>query len=85
MITFEFSVSAKKVFIKLELKRQERIINKLKSLKDHPNISQVLGTLTDFSPATHRLRIGSFRLILEQKSAKKFLILDLGHRRSIYK
>lgn len=75
--------------MKLEKKDRERIIEKLKSLKEHPDILSILKKLVDFEPATHRLRIGSCRLILmlnkQNKSDFDFLVLDIGHRSEIYR
>ena len=85
MNLFVFSPPAKKAFQRLEPKLQQRIKDKLQSLKGHPDIFSVSKSVFGFEPATHRLRIGTYRLILEQKSSNKFLVLDLGHRREIYK
>ncbi|MBT3349005.1 hypothetical protein HN954_03195 [bacterium] len=85
MIVFEFLSSSEKSFQKIDKKNQDRIIKKLQSLKKHPNIFHILRPLFDFKPATHRLRIGNFRLILKQEAATNFLILDIGDRREIYK
>ena len=77
---------AKKIFLKLEHSVQDRILRKLKLLKQYSeeDLKSVLVGLTNFEPATHRLRVGDYRLILQQKAEDKFLILDLGHRRDIY-
>lgn len=85
MNNFIFTVFAEKKLQKLQKTDQNRIISKLKELKQHPNIFSVLSSLIDFKPATHRLRIGNQKLILTQKNEKTFIILDLGHRKDIYK
>jgi len=89
MVTFTFTKHAKKKFQQLDGFEQERIINKLKYLKNHENILTVATRLTDFKWATHRLRIGQYRLILflEKQTPKnfEFLMIDLGHRKEIYK
>jgi mRNA-degrading endonuclease RelE of RelBE toxin-antitoxin system len=85
MNTFVFSVFAEKKFLKLQKREQERILQKLRDLKDHAEIDSVLKRLTAFEPATHRLRIGDNRLILQKLSDNEFLILDIGHRRDIYR
>ena len=88
MNSFVFMVQAEKKFLKLSQKTQERILGKLKELKNHPDIFTVLKKLIDFKPATHRLRIGNYRLILmlsnTDQSDFEFLILDAGHRKKIY-
>ncbi|KKU80226.1 MAG: hypothetical protein UY05_C0011G0008 [Candidatus Peregrinibacteria bacterium GW2011_GWA2_47_7] len=90
MVTaFIFTKYAKRKFTKLPLGIQKRIVVKLTALKKHEDIFSILRPLHNFEPATHRLRIGSYRLILElkadKKSAPEFLILDMGHRRDIYR
>ncbi len=89
MIIFVFTKKAEKRFLSLSKKVQTQILTKLKGLKSHTDIFSVLKKLHHFEPATHRLRIGSHRLILElntqNKEAVKFLVLDVGHRKEIYK
>lgn len=89
MIKFVFTAKAEKKFFRLQKKNQDRIIEKLQLLKKHPEILSVLKKLIDFEPATHRLRIGNYRLILmldkQNKSDFNFLILDVGHRSEIYR
>lgn len=67
---------------------QKRVIEKFLQLKSHHNIFILLGVLKNFEPATHRLRIGSYRIVMELKSRKAknitFLILKIGHRKNIY-
>lgn len=89
MIKFIFKKSVEKLFLKLPPQDKERIKSKLKQLKNHENIFTVLGKLKDFSPATHRLRIGDYRVILALVKHKndqiEFLVLDLGHRKDVYR
>lgn len=89
MITFVFTQKAKKRFLVMPQSSQDRILTKLKSLKGHVNIFSLLKKLHHFEPATHRLRIGDYRLILGLKQHEvekiKFLILDVGDRKNIYK
>lgn len=88
MVTFVFSRFAQKKFSRLGSSIQERIIEKLKELKTHPEILSTLKPLHNFKPATHRLRVGDYRLILQLTSHintnYEFLVLDVGHRRDIY-
>lgn len=74
--------------MKLPKDVQGRILQKLLFLKEHKDIFTVLRKLSDFEPATHRLRVGNYRLILQfigqEKSEMDFLILDVGHRKAIY-
>lgn len=88
MVVFVFTKYGQKRFSKLPKLLQDRIIKKIKQLKKHQDILSVLKPLYNFEPATHLLRIGDYRVILELKSQKinyfEFFILDIGHRRDIY-
>lgn len=89
MTTFVFTKYAEKRLHKLGQAEQQRILIILKELKAYPDIVSVLKPLHNFDPATHRLRVGNYRLILQltvrtQKSTE-LLVLDVGHRRDIYR
>lgn len=75
--------------MKLPKTVQQRILEKLRELKTHDDIFSVLKRLTDFEPATHRLRVGNYRLILglqlQETEGCTFLVLDAGHRKDIYR
>ena len=83
--TFIFTSFAEKKFLKLEKEIQKRIKTKLQELKHHEHLESVLKTLVDFDPATHRLRVGDYRLILQKKSLNEYFILDIGNRSDIYR
>ncbi len=85
MHTFLFTSFAKKRFLKLDKNTQDRIKQKLKKLREHNHIESILKPLTDMKPATHRLRIGNYRLILKYEGKKEILVLDAWHRDSVYK
>lgn len=89
MITFIFTKQAERAFTKLPKSVQDRCLEKLHELKTHSDIFVVLKQLTAVAPATHRLRIGNYRLILELRNRTKqgfeFWILDVGHRKDIYR
>jgi len=89
MNTFVFTKKAEALFSDLSKQVQERILEKLKNLKSHPDIFSVLKNLHHFEPATHRLRVGTYRLILELRSRTGeecvFWILELGDRKDIYR
>jgi len=76
-------------FRELSPDTQKRILQKLQMLKNHPDVFSVVGKLHDIYPATHKLRIGNYRLILELKDNTKsdtlFHILRAGHRKDIYR
>lgn len=84
-ISFVFTVLADRKFRKLERLLQERVRLKLRELKRHDDIGSVLKSLTNFHPATHRLRIGQYRLILQKVSEHEFLVLDIGNRSDVYR
>ena len=85
MYQFIFTNEAKHKYEKLDISIQNRIKTKLQTLKTYKHIFAILKPLIDFAPATHRIRIGNYRLILAQKSDTDFLIIDVGHRSKIYK
>lgn len=89
MVVFVFTKKSEKVFLSLSSKVQERILGKLKNLKMHGDVFSVLKKLHHLEPATHRLRVGDYRLILELKERNgenvKFLVLDVGDRKDIYR
>lgn len=88
MITFIFLNSTKKSFLKFPEEDQQRILNKLRSLKTHPDIFNILKKIEALPPATHRLRIGKHRLLLElakkQKNELEFEILKIALHKDIY-
>lgn len=84
MIKFIFTNNAKKEFEKIDKNTQARILDKLKFLKDINNISNFIRPLVNFKPATHRLRVWNFRLIL-QKDKDTFIVFSVWNRWNIYK
>lgn len=89
MNQFIFTEKVKETFSKLEQHEQNRIVEKLQFLKDHHNISSVIKRIKYMDPATHRLRIGQNRLLLQlvrnDDSNHFFRILKIGHRREVYR
>ncbi|MFH0769803.1 MAG: type II toxin-antitoxin system RelE/ParE family toxin [Candidatus Peregrinibacteria bacterium] len=85
MNTFCFTKKAKRLFLKWDAATQQRIREKLQELKKHPAIFSVLEPMIDMDPATHRLRIGDYRLLLRDENDGMFLVLKVGHRREIYR
>lgn len=86
MATFFLTRHAQQNLEKLQPSVRERIMKKLIQLRTHPDIFVVLKPLHDFAPATHRLRIGPYRLILEliKNAPPEFWVIDVGHRKDIY-
>ncbi len=85
MNSFVFTKFAQKKFLKLEKAMQERIRTKMLELKQREQLATVLKSLTNFTHATHRLRVGAYRLILQRISETDFLVIDIGHRSDVYK
>lgn len=89
MVHFIFTKHAERTFYRLSKNIQKRILEKLKEVKKHDDILSILKRLHHFEPATYRMRIGFYRLILELKNQNgdefEFWILDIGHRKDIYR
>jgi len=76
MYIFSFTKNGEKEFLKLDNQDRERILKKLKFFKNEKNINHYFKHLTDMKPATHRLRIGAIRIILQKIDEENFYILD---------
>jgi mRNA-degrading endonuclease RelE of RelBE toxin-antitoxin system len=85
MNSFIFTRFAYKKFLKLEKMTQERIRSKIEELKQREQLGAALKPLKNFTHGTHRLRVGAYRLILQQISEEECLVLDVGHRGDVYK
>ena len=89
MVIFIFTIEARKQFFAFPKNIQLRISRKLQELKKHIDIFALLKGLEDIPPSTHRLRIGSYRLLLVLKSNNDkntvFWVLKIAHRRDIYR
>ena len=89
MNIFDFTVKGQKTLQELPKKIQNRICKKLFEMKEHPDIFSILTVLVDYRAATHRLRVGSYRVILELTLQTKidthFSVLEVGHRKDIYR
>jgi len=88
MITFVSTKNFEKTYDVLSADDRSRIEEKLRYLKSHPNIFTVIKRIENLDPATHRVRIGNYRILLrlDQENAEEmiFILLKLGHRREIY-
>jgi mRNA-degrading endonuclease RelE of RelBE toxin-antitoxin system len=83
---FVFTKYAEKQFNKLEIRIQNQIKNKLKILKKNKLLlNQNIKHLVNMSPITHRVRIGSYRLLLSFNEKKMYIVNKVAHRRDIYK
>ena len=84
MPTFAFSKHAKRKFHKLDSQTQRRILEKMAELKANDDFRS-MNTIKDAPPATHRLRVGDYRLVLVQGESSSFLVIDVDHRSRIYR
>ncbi len=80
---FVFTIYSEKKLKKFTPNVREYVVLKLKNIS-HWKIDWNFRALHNFSPATHRLRIGDYRLILKKESST-YIVLDIGHRKNIYK
>lgn len=88
--TYEFKPSAAKSLEKLEAPAQEKIVAALErltvELTNHgrPLLSDV--TKLQGAGDKYRLRVGTWRLVFKFENDRLVvLVLDLGHRREIYR
>jgi mRNA interferase RelE/StbE len=73
---------AKKQLIKLEKNIQERIIAALERIKFRPEsfVTKLVGD------QAYKFRVGNYRILMDiEKKELKILIIEIGHRRNIYK
>ncbi len=84
---FVFTKQAQKQLLKLDIRIQNQIKQKLLMLKiNKPLFSQNVKNIANMHPITHRIRIGSYRLLLYFDANKKtYIVLKLAHRKEVYK
>lgn len=80
---FIFTNYAKKQFEKLQKDIQKFIVQRIQIYRETGtwNIKQ----LVDMKPATHRIRVGDYRLILKKHDSETWIVLKVWHRKEIYK
>ncbi len=79
---FIFTKYAEKQFRKLDFLVQKKITEKLIQYKTNNKIT--LKKVHNIEPATHRIRVGNYRLLLYTQE-NKHIILKVAHRSEIYK
>ncbi len=82
MYSIELSKTAEKQLYKLEKNVQVRIISTLERIRvrPYPHVKKLVE-----SPY-YRLRVGNYRVILDIKEDKLIIfVIEVGHRRNIYK
>ena len=81
---FVFTHKANKQFNKLDGQTQARIKEKLQLLKqDKELLSTNLKSVVNLLPVTHRIRVGSYRLLLSADE-RGFIVLKVAHRSQVY-
>ena len=81
---FTFTKFADKKFRKLDVKIQIQLGKRLAQVRESGSMTQC-EPLRDYLPATHRLRPGDFRFILARDGDTNWIVLDIGHRKEIYR
>jgi mRNA interferase RelE/StbE len=82
MYKIEFSLASEKQLYKLSKDMQVRIISSLERIRirPYPHIKKLVGI------PYFRLRVGDYRVILDIKNSEVvILVIEIGHRSSIYK
>ena len=82
---FIFSESAKKDLERLPKIFQSRLRTKLLYWQSTENPLQFATPLVKYVGATHRFRLGTYRLIVLSKADSEILILRIRHRKDVYK
>ncbi len=80
---FIFTNIAEKSLNKIDSINRESILYKLRQIKAW-KIEWDISKLHKFWEASHRLRVGDYRLILK-KVEDWYIVLDIWHRQSIYR
>ncbi len=84
MYTFVFTKLTQKLWSKLDNTVQTRIVEKLKYLKTVENINLYLKVIKGSQEATHRARVGDYRIILKREG-NTFYMIDIDKRKDVYK
>ncbi|MEK6845082.1 MAG: type II toxin-antitoxin system RelE/ParE family toxin [Nanoarchaeota archaeon] len=82
MYSFLFNPFAEKQFKKLNKELQRRILEVLGRIKIRPHhfVKRLVGS------SYYRLRVGDYRIVLDIQNDKLIIvIIELGHRKNIYK
>ncbi len=86
MYHFEFTPYAANLFHTLPKDVQKRIKKKLLFWQTVSDPLAFAKSLHNFEPATHRFRIGDYRIIIRcEKKSSILLVLKVGHRKNIYR
>ena len=83
MFNIKFTPRGAKEFKKISLQWQVRLSKKLKYFANQPEPIKLSKPLTNLLPATHRFRVGDYRIAfyIEQST---IYVDRIGHRREVY-
>ena len=85
MYQIEFKASADKRFSKLPKNIQIRIVQKLEFFLSQPEPLFYAEILTNPRIGTYRFRIGDYRIVFDLEDNQTIMIVDVDHRRDIYR
>lgn len=85
MFQVKFKASAQKRFLKLTPDIQRRIVAKLEFYLAQPDPLIFAEVLTNHRIGKYRFRIGSHRAIFDLSEENTIMILDVDHRKDIYR
>lgn len=86
MPEFIFTKTALKKFRKTEPNQQKIILKKLNWLAEQKDPLTYAKRLTNYKIGEYRFRIGDYRIIFDLDYKKNLIIIiNVGHRREIYK
>lgn len=85
MFEVKFKSSAQKRFLKLPPDIQKRIIAKLEFYLTQPNPLIFAEVLTNPKVGKYRFRVGTYRVVFDLEEENTIMILDVDHRKDIYR
>jgi mRNA-degrading endonuclease RelE of RelBE toxin-antitoxin system len=84
---FVFTNYARRQWLNFSPDVQIDLERKLSALRDAPELlSKRIRKIHNIDPATHRLRVGNYRLLIEfDGQTQQYLVLKIAHRKDIYR
>lgn len=83
MFNVQFTQQGSKSLRKLPKKIQQRIIRKIQYFASQGNPAAFAKPLINLPPATHRFRVGSYRITF-YVSSNSLIIDKISHRKEVY-
>lgn len=85
MFEIKFKAAADKRLSKLPRNIQIRIIEKLEFFVSQPNPLIYAEVLTNANIGKYRFRVGDYRVVFDLEVGNVIMILDIDHRKNIYR